>query len=329
MRRLLLILLVTSPLTGCQYLSAGEDIEVIDPFEAADIGENAVAEAGDAISEAIGEEAAFEEPTVEAEPVITADLIPSTDPEARTRQIERARTDPFDTLVIKPAPEPVAIPVAARGNNTAGSNAGGSSSGAAAAAAAAPPVRVQPDNEPLVLPSPIATLPTIPQPIVAPTVSVSGIIQLGGEPYAIVRTGSEPERYVRVGDRLADGSVRVKRIDTLAFEPQVILEENGIEVSRPINSENGGGSGGNNAAPSAEPTEPVATLPTGQATVETSQAVGNQAILPGAGLPVLATSQPSLQPSPGYIPDSLLLLPADVNSQAALPNMQIRTAEAT
>ncbi|MEL6455555.1 MAG: hypothetical protein AAFQ40_12675, partial [Cyanobacteria bacterium J06623_5] len=159
--------------------------------------------------------------------------------------------------------------------------------------------------------------------------SVSGIIQLGGEPYAIVRTGSEPERYVRVGDRLADGSVRVKRIDTLAFEPQVILEENGIEVSRPINSENGGGSGGNNAAPSAEPTEPVATLPTGQATVETSQAVGNQAILPGAGLPVLATSQPSLQPSPGYIPDSLLLLPADVNSQAALPNMQIRTAEAT
>ncbi|MEL6471968.1 MAG: hypothetical protein AAFQ74_19745 [Cyanobacteria bacterium J06623_4] len=329
MRRLLLILLVTTPLAGCQYLSAGEDIEVIDPFEAANVGENAVAEAGDAIADAISEEEAFEEPTVEAGPVVTADLIPSTDPEARTRQIERARTDPFDTLVIKPAPEPVAIPVAARGNNAAANNGGGgSNSGAAAAAAAAPtppPVRVQPDNEPLVLPSPIATLPTIPQPIVAPTVSVSGIIQLGGEPYAIVRTGSEPERYVRVGDRLADGSVRVKRIDTLAFEPQVILEENGIEVSRPINSENGGG-GRNEAAPSAEPADPVATLPAGQAIGETSQAVSNQAILPGASLPASPVSQTSLQPSPGYVPDSLLLLPADVNLQATLPNMQIKQA---
>ncbi|NJM97798.1 MAG: hypothetical protein HC800_12145, partial [Phormidesmis sp. RL_2_1] len=113
------------------------------------------------------------------------DLIRSTDPAARTRQVQRNRIDPFANLPIPPTPKPSAT------NKTGGS---GSASGAADRSAAAggrtaanrptpPPVRVQPANAPLVKPSPIAALPSIPQPVIAPTVSVSGIIQLGNEPY--------------------------------------------------------------------------------------------------------------------------------------------------
>ena len=41
---------------------------------------------------------------------------------------------------------------------------------------------------------------------------------------------NEVERYVRAGERVAGGSVLVKRIDTRSIEPRVVLEENGIEV---------------------------------------------------------------------------------------------------
>ncbi|MEL7052079.1 MAG: hypothetical protein AAFV85_02345 [Cyanobacteria bacterium J06634_6] len=337
MRRLLLILLATAPLTGCQWLSAGEDVAIIDPFEGA--GET-IAEAGEDISEAIDgqQEKPFEEPVVAA-PTVTADLILSTDPDARTRQVTQSRIDPFATLPIPLEPTPVVVPAgsnnaATRAANTAsGANGGGSAAAAAAAGAkpasgpTPPPVNVRNNSPALTRPSPIAALPRIPQPVIAPAISVSGIIQLGGEPYAIVSSSGEPERYVKVGDRLAGGSVRVKRIDTLAFEPQVILEENGIEVSRPI-----GGSGAEDsadtpagAAPSNDPTEapfvppteaplvPVAALPV--PAVPSSEASG----LPAISLPA-PTSQ---QPSAGTVPGSLLLQPAELTSQVTLPNMRV------
>ena len=165
-------------------------------------------------------------------------------------------------------------------------------------------------------PSTISPLPAIPQPVIAPTVSVSGIIQLDGEPYAIIAAGGEPERYVRVGDRIAGGSVRVKRIDTLAFEPQVILEENGIEVSRPIRNTNGGDD------TEAVPPEPVAALPVPQ--VPISSNASPQTTAPGLPpiVPVISPTTSTLT-SPDEVPGSLLLLPPDLSSQATLPNMQV------
>lgn len=309
MRRLLLILLIMTPLTGCQFLSAGEDVAIIDPFEGA---EETIAEAGEDIAQALDGDAAdetFADVAVEASPAVTAELISSTDPEARTRLVSQSRVDPFAGLAIPLAPEPVVIPAAsnnsspansgagssgtgnsATSNNPGGGN-GGSRNGSAPTAVAArmptlPPIRVQPPNEPLVRPSPITPLPRIPQPVVAPTIAVSGVVQLGGEPYAIVSSSSEPERYVRVGDRLAGGSVRVKRIDTMAFEPQVILEENGIEVSRPIGS---GGSAEPDApaeAPAAAAqTIPVAAVPLPQV------AIPNQATFPPLSLPAPAATR--------------------------------------
>ncbi|MGB3292362.1 MAG: hypothetical protein WBB01_05110 [Phormidesmis sp.] len=296
MRRLLLISLATISLTGCQFFNR-EDIAVIAPL-------SPTAE-GDAAAET------FAEPTVESQPtaVASTDLIRSTDPDARARQVNRNRVDPFASLPIPPAPDLVVIPPGeAAGNGTVAINGGGggssSNTSASASASAArgtsggsasgasvptvrlataplpPPVRVQPNNAPLV--NPIAALPVIPRPVIAPTISVSGVIQMGDESYAIVRTGSEPERYVRVGDRLGGGTVRVKRIETLAFEPRVILEENGIEVARPISSEPAAG-------PSSEPAgEPVAEAPVPAA------ATGTQATIPTLSLPrILALPSPA------------------------------------
>ncbi len=282
MRRLLLVSLVTLSLTGCQLFNR-EDAVVIDPL--------ATDENGDSIVAAPTGEGAedFTDPTVAPVGVTVAapDLIRSTDPNARTQQIERSRTDPFASLAISPAPLTIVSPVAAAGNggvstSNAGANAGANSAGNAGSGSSGtattrvasrpaplpPPVRVQPNNSPLVLPSPLAALPPIPQPVIAPTISVSGVVQLGNEPYAIVRSGSEPERYVRVGDRIAGGSVRVKRIDTLAFEPRVILEENGVEVSRPISADS------SDASPSPAAADTQAALPS----------VG----LPSVGLPPVA-----------------------------------------
>jgi len=327
MRRLLLILLATAPLTSCQYLSAGEDIAIIDPFEGA--GET-IAEAGGNIVDAVEaiDGDAEAEPfagEVEEVPVVTADLIPSTDPEARTSAVEQSRIDPFAMLPIPLEPEPIVVPTAARGNR--GSNSGGNAAVAAKPSVPTPtppPVSIPDQNEPLVRPSAILPLPRIPQPQIAPTISVSGIIQLGGEPYAIVSSGNEPERYVRVGDRLAGGSVRVKRIDTMAFEPQVILEENGIEVSRPVNS---------SAEEAAEEATdvPLAALPARSESAVPSPAgslplvvppvTPPQATLPAVSTPTRADSQ---LPAPGVVPNSLLLLPpGELTSQVTLPNMRI------
>ena len=347
MRRLLPILLATAPLAGCQYLSAGEDIAIIDPFEGAD---ETIAAAGDSVTQALNgeetEKSILIEVAPEVPPAVTADLIKSTDPEARTRQVSRSRIDPFAVLPIPLAPDPVVVPETPRAAGSGSSQRRGTTTATATTTTATPtttaarppvpteptppPVRVQPPNEPLVQPSPIVALPRIPQPVVAPTISVSGVIQLGGEPYAIVSSSNEPERYVRVGDRLAGGSVRVKRIDTLAFEPQVILEENGIEVSRPVES---GSAAAGEAAPVEEesPAEsaavPVATLPVSPTVAPIPLPPAATRLLNTPALDATESETSSQLVVPGFVPNSLLLQPPELTSQVTLPTMQIATPE--
>jgi len=60
-------------------------------------------------------------------------------------------------------------------------------------------------------------------------------MELGGELQGIVTTPDEPTLRVKVGDRLASGAVRVKRIEINSGGlPEVILEENGYEVARTL-----------------------------------------------------------------------------------------------
>ena len=184
----------------------------------------------------------FEEPLLPGLPsaaeIASAELISSTSPSARLQQIERARQDPF-ALVAVPPPPTVAPPPAAGGGGATPATAGGGTAPGQAGGGG----------------SPISPLPALPQATNAEVVSVTGIVQINGERYAIVNAPGEPtSRYVRPGDRLSNGRILVKRIDTRpGSEPVLVLEENGVEVARPVGA----------GAPSNSPVEeaPAADLP--------------------------------------------------------------------
>jgi hypothetical protein len=58
---------------------------------------------------------------------------------------------------------------------------------------------------------------------------------VGGVQMAIVKVPNEPDRYVREGQRIANGQVLVKRIETnRGPNPVVILEQYGVEVARGV-----------------------------------------------------------------------------------------------
>lgn len=82
----------------------------------------------------------------------------------------------------------------------------------------------------------IKTLPPLPSTTLASAVEVSGVVMVGGVAQAIVKApNEETSRYVRVGQRLSNGQVLVKRIEMNAgSDPIVILEENGVEISRAV-----------------------------------------------------------------------------------------------
>jgi len=144
-------------------------------------------------------------------------LIQSTNPEERAKQVQtsisaeqKVPKDPFLALPpVLPRLQPTAQPAAQTATKT---------------------------EEPLFQP--------IPQPgglgaVFEPrssTVMVTGVVNVGGVLQAIVKLPDETSsRYVRVGQRLAGGTILVKRIDLkTGGEPVVILEEDGIEFSRPV-----------------------------------------------------------------------------------------------
>jgi hypothetical protein len=113
------------------------------------------------------------------------------------------------------------------------------------------PARVQQGNRLPVPSGPIATaprlipqLPQLPEPTLAKSIEVTGVVDVGGQPSAIVRVPNEPSRYVRVGQRLSNGQVLVKRIDmNQGPTPVVILEQYGVEVARRVGEATEGGQG--------------------------------------------------------------------------------------
>jgi hypothetical protein len=92
-----------------------------------------------------------------------------------------------------------------------------------------PKVAARPD-----LPT-LPSRPVQPIPTLANAVEVTGVVQIGSTMQAILKSPDEPtSRYVGVGQRLANGQVLVKRIETAGSEPIVVLEESGVEVIRAI-----------------------------------------------------------------------------------------------
>ncbi|MEB3293118.1 MAG: hypothetical protein VKJ24_08150 [Synechococcales bacterium] len=94
----------------------------------------------------------------------------------------------------------------------------------------------EPSAKPPLPPAGIPPLPALPQPVLAPAVEVTGVVNIGGNVQAIVKAPNEPtSRYVSVGQRLSNGQILVKRIIlTPGTDPVVILEENGVEVARSL-----------------------------------------------------------------------------------------------
>ena len=95
--------------------------------------------------------------------------------------------------------------------------------------------------------------PAMPEPELAQNVTVMGVIQIGEQTQAIVQVPNEAtSRYVRVGQSLSNGQVLVKRIElNTGAEPLVILEQNGVEVSKAVGE----------MAPSKAETTPTAAVP--------------------------------------------------------------------
>lgn len=206
---------------------------------------------GDEAATATEEE--FAEPLVpvapQLSPIARADLIQSTDPNERLQQINSSRSNPFAVVPIPPPPQVIAPPAppaptaAAPPAGTATSPVGAARPGVPGAGS---PVAVAPGSAPGATPGapgtgqpatppPLAPLPALPQPTLAEAVQVSGVMTIGSENFAVVQT-SAGSQYVRVGQRVSNGRVLIKRIDLRGSEPMVVLEENGIEVSRPVGS---------------------------------------------------------------------------------------------
>ncbi|MGA7933975.1 MAG: hypothetical protein WCA35_10545 [Kovacikia sp.] len=89
-------------------------------------------------------------------------------------------------------------------------------------------------------------LPAMPIPMAPPSrtnqaeaIEISGALQIGGTWAIIVKEpGAATSRYVKAGDYLANGQVLVKRI-IAGSDPTVVLQQNGVEVSKSIGSSTG------------------------------------------------------------------------------------------
>ena len=151
--------------------------------------------------------------------IATAGLIPSTNPDRRRLQVAKGRNDPFAIIPVQPTFQPPES----------------QSTKAPPKLSAAPPKRPIVTNKPY---SPAAPLPPAlpPLPELAQAVVVFGVIQIDGTPQIIVKAPNEQfTRYVGTGQSLANGQVRVKRIEGLGSPtPVVVLEQLGQEVYKQV-----------------------------------------------------------------------------------------------
>ena len=77
--------------------------------------------------------------------------------------------------------------------------------------------------------------PRPPAPNQARAVLISGVVDLPDQPIAIVQApGEKSSRRVSQGDKLSNGKVTVKSIDSNSQPPTVVLEQYGVKVSRRV-----------------------------------------------------------------------------------------------
>ena len=174
-----------------------------------------------------------EPPMANQNPVTTAlapGLIQPTNATQRVKQVPKGRDDPFALLFVQPKitvrqpPKTVAPRTELKPNIPN------------------PSRNILPPSLPVSTLKPALPLPpALPEPDLARSVVVTGVVQVGSDPQAIVKVPSETtSRYVRMGQRLANGQVLVKRIEiNQGSDPIVILEQYGIEVDKTVGEKPG------------------------------------------------------------------------------------------
>jgi hypothetical protein len=124
---------------------------------------------------------------------------------------------------------------------------------------APPTVVIKPLPEP-VKSTPAPTIATKPEPKLAQTVGISGVMQVDGKTQVIVKLPNESfSRYVEVGDRIYDGQIKIKRVEgEQSLSPTIILEEVGVEVSRRVGDTPGAATkeGNKDTTPEVKPSLP-------------------------------------------------------------------------
>ncbi|MBF2083839.1 hypothetical protein [Thermoleptolyngbya sp. C42_A2020_037] len=221
--------------------------EAANPDPATDlVAESPIAEgSADTTPTATSSDEMFASPTVPVAPSATATkplppgqlatgLISSTTVPSRLPQVSAGRSDPFASLgetpvvIRQPAippvppedrpiaaelPQPQVLPELP----------------ALVPVPAVPPAIAVAAVPPAVLPVPAAPPVSIPQ-----SIQISGAMEMGGRYSIIVEVPGEGSRYASVGDRLAGGTVLIKRVEMNGQEPRVILEHNGQEIVRTV-----------------------------------------------------------------------------------------------
>ena len=201
-------------------------------------------------------QAAFKAPFVSGQK--GQDLIATTDKQARVIELEqkinvdaKQLRDPFTSAIINPVPKLETLLAKPKEQPKL---------------RAAVVVRTAPRK--VVAPPPP---PPPPDTKAADATSVTGTVEISGKIYAILTAPNEPTTQVEAGQLISNGKVLVKRIDINSEPPIVVLQQNGVEVFRPVGAspvvpaktDTQTSTPNPSASPTAKPTEaPAFILPT-------------------------------------------------------------------
>lgn len=269
---LLPILALGLTLGSCSLLSGGEEEPAEQPQAGGEVQQPIATPPTPAPeAEAAAEEVTETSDILTPGGSISSVFIPSTDADARRKVTAQGRVDPFSDFPISPQvtfapPEPSPVQnvpgVRKLNNDTARvpaaptttprpsvivssnstNNAGGNSNPNSSPSPNSSPntSRASVSNTSTALssggqPNFSPVLPTLPEATLAEATEVTGVIQLNGVDNIMVKAPNEEfSRYVQVGDMIANGQVKVKRVDFRRNSPVVVLEQYGIEIYKEI-----------------------------------------------------------------------------------------------
>lgn len=150
-------------------------------------------------------------------------LIPATNPDVRVSGSVRGRQDPFALIALKPDIKTIETETSPTSS--------------------LPQPKTTESNSNKIQSTPtIDSLENQPVATLAQNVIVSGLVELGGTTKLIIQAPEEAtSRHVNVGQYISNGKILVKRIllDNLST-PKVVLEENGIEITKTIGEKSPG-----------------------------------------------------------------------------------------